>query len=411
MLRTAVIALVAAAGAFAPVFAFDGSITQLEPLVVAPFQGNTSPCPPMYYAAPYPINSSGMGMITQGNCLGKCDPGKGDSLFYWKEFSNGFWTKPAASTGAMPSFKETVNENPKVPNDCPATNQLANFKGAFGDPAVVRIGSKVFMAYLKGNGDWWTGEMWWAVSSDDGVTWSTQTQPLLYPLVHRGHQAHNCGEGFTRLSLTTTTDASGTWFHAYGTYFHPAREIQPGLLSFVDYRFKYDAANAFGLGNPKQIWANNQWVNSSGKLVWTYDTSTPPEPGDVKLDPSAVQASWGGNFFFTQSVTRGPNGVYYMLVDDWAISGDPLTLRTSCDGTNWNSTPLQIDTAMVWNNYPGKTVVQAALYYGTRFNNATQTVQTGFWAILSLGSWCSSNPYDGSRILPAKVTMTNTPTC
>jgi len=198
-------------------FAYDGSITQLEVPLATNFQ--TTYChPPQYAPALYPINSSELGMLTQGNCLNNCDVGDGDSIFYWKEAANGTWTKPTTASGAMPAFKATLSESPQIADPCPTTNQLTSYQGAFGGPEIVKdtahTGSKLYMAYLQPVGDWWAGEIGWAVSSDDGLTWTKQTQPLIYALAHRGHQSSgSCPEGFSALGLTTTTDGTGTWFH------------------------------------------------------------------------------------------------------------------------------------------------------------------------------------------------------
>jgi len=358
-------------------------------------------------------------MLTQGNCLNNCDVGDGDSIFYWKEAANGTWTKPTTASGAMPAFKATLSESPQIADPCPTTNQLTSYQGAFGGPEIVKdtahTGSKLYMAYLQPVGDWWAGEIGWAVSSDDGLTWTKQTQPLIYALAHRGHQSSgSCPEGFSALGLTTTTDGTGTWFHVYGSYFHPSREYPPGYVSYVDYRIQYDASNSFGLGTTRQILktSTGQWVNSTGQLVWSYDAIS-PQPGDEKLDPSAIRASWGDStYFFAGPVTKA-NNVYYMTVDKWRTVGDPLYLKTSCDGINWNPTALTIDTSKTIQpaQYPGKVLVNNNVYYGTRFNTKSGLTETGFWGFVSLGSFCGSGAYDGTRILPTKINITTVRTC
>jgi hypothetical protein len=407
-----------------PLSASDGYVSSILAPLQTDFQ-QTYCDPAMYAPALYPLPNGDMGMITQGNCLNHCDNGMGDSLFRWRRaVANGTWndnnggitpsmfqkitsrgeTIPA---GGLNGFKQVIAESPMVGDPCPSTNALSTFNGAYGQPAVVSLNGKLYMASERGNGDWWNGEVWWAVSSDNGATWTQQSQPLVYGFNHRGHQSNaNCVEGFASISMTTTTDASGTWFHIYGTYFHPSRELPGSAVSSVDYRILYNSANSFGLGATKQILSDGAYINNSGKFVWSYDAGN-PQPGDTKLAPGSINASWSSNnaYFFTTSVTK-IGSTYYMVVAKWDVGNDPIYLSTSCDGTHWSATPLVIDTSSIYGAYPNHLLVNNAIYYGN-LDGAP-----ALWGFFSLGNYCNiNNAYSGTRILPVKIALTVGPSC
>lgn len=90
-LRKALAIMALALAPVAPLFG-QGTISQ----VYAPLSTDFQDCAankraPMYYPALYLYPDGSLGMITQGNCLGACDPGMGDSLFRWKRSVNGSW--------------------------------------------------------------------------------------------------------------------------------------------------------------------------------------------------------------------------------------------------------------------------------------------------------------------------------
>lgn len=408
--------------------AADGSISQWQAPLATDFQSQYC-TPPMYAPSVYALPGNALGMITQGNCLGTCDPGSGDSLFRWRKAANGSWANNSGGitpsriqrttslgetipAGAMPSFKGNQQFTPAIADPCTTTNTLTTYTGVYGGPAVVRHDNKLFMAYVKGNADFWNGEIWWAVSSDNGATWTLQTnQRLLVGMAHRGHQAGgSCPEGFGALSMAVTTDAQGTWFNIYGTYFHPSREYNApwGHVTPMHYRIRYDSANTLGLSATRQLWYGGQFIGHSGKLVWTYDGAYPPGAGEFALDPRSVEAPWASEHFFTRSVTRTSGGRYIMSMAGWVQAGDPLYYRESCDGINWG--PVKsLDTTAFFNPndpnaHPGKTIVGSAFHYGTLDG------QTGLWVFLAVGGFCGNvnNAYSGTRIIQAKVTL-NTP--
>lgn len=416
-------AAVLAATLTAPAFG-QGTVANVYSPLATDFQGCVAgSTPPMYAPALYPYPDGSLGMITMGNCLGRCDAGMGDSLFRWKRATNGSWSvangglSPSQSTqtlngqtvqaGALPGFKEPISQSPQSPNACTTTTQHVNPTGAFGNPSTIVIGNKVFMAYEKGNGDWWNGEIWWAVSSDWGATWSVYSSPILYGLNHRAHDADGgCPEGFAGISMTTSTDAGGTWVHIYGSYFHPDRErrAQDSGVSAVHYRFRYDANHPFGFSSTKQLYYNGGFINHSGKFVWGYEAGS-PLAGDVKLEPTLTDAPWSPDgYFFTSSVTKDSSGIYYMLVDNWRNDGDPLHYVTSCDAVTWSGVK-HIDTTAISSAYPGKVLVNNSFWWGTLSGI------TGMWGFPSLAEFCSANPYDGTRILPVRITFSAPQTC
>jgi len=411
-------------GALAAPVLGQGSISNVYSPLATDFQSCVpNSTPPMYSPALYSYPDGSLGLITQGNCLGRCDAGMGDSLFRWKRAPGGSWSSaygglsPSQSpqtldgqtvpAGALTWFKEPVSESPQSPDPCTVTSQLTSYTGAFGGPATIVLDNKVFMAYEKGNGDWWNGEIWWAVSGDWGQTWSVYGSPILYGLYHRGHDANgSCPEGFAGISMTTSTDAGGTWIHIYGGYFHPDREkrSQDSDVSAVHYRFRYNPGHPFGFSSTKQLYYNGGFIDHSGKFVWGYDAGA-AYGSDPKLEPTLTQAPWAPpGYFFTGAVTRDASGIYYMVVDHWRGAGEPLYYVTSCDAVSWSGVKT-IDTTAVSSLYPGKVLVNNAIWYGTLSG------QAAMWGFLSLGQYCSSNVYDGTRILPVKIAFSAPQTC
>jgi hypothetical protein len=397
--------------------ASGGLVTQIQPLLQAEFQAgscpNVSPAG-LYYPTLYPLSGNRLGMITQGNCLGECNNSmsESDSLFRWERAPDGSWTAPTIAGGAMADFRGPhLVDSCTDPTICSCdgpTKQLTNYSGVFGEPAAVSMDGKIFLAYEKGNGDSWNGEVWWAVSADAGLTWSLLPQPLIVGANHRGHKSYGgCPEGFSGISMTTTTDNTGTYFHVYGTYFHPGRERNSpfALISYVDYRIRYDSSSLFGLGSTRELWYNGQYTASSGNLVWCYDSGGNCQPGGPGLDPSLVNSSWGssGNFF-TASVTRDASG-YIMLVGSFGDGAydpkPPLHIMHSADGVTW-SAPATIDTTLVLRQYPAAKILNSGLYYGNLDGSPA------LWAFLAIGDRCDRHisPYDAVSILPVKIALT-----
>ncbi len=425
--KARVLTLLAALMAVPVLGQYQGSISAVYSPLAADFQVG---CPgfhaPMYAPALYPYPDGSLGMITHGNCLAHCDPYTGDSLFRWKRSPGGSWSatygglSPSANdqvlngqtipAGGLNPFKQTLQATPVPTGDiCATTHPYTTYEGAFGYPATLVLNNKVYMAFLKGNSDAWNGEVWWAVSSDWGYSWSVYGAPIFYGLYHRGHAANgSCPEGFAGLSLATTVQNGVTWINVYGSYHHPARERGSGdaATSGIHYRFAYNPGHPFGFSVPAELYYNGSFLPShSGKLVWDYDTG-PAYGSDPKLDTNLTAAPWySPNHFFTYSVTKNTStGVYYMNVDTWRQAGDPLYYVTSCDAVHWSGVK-RIDTSAVWNLYPGKILVNNAYWYGT-FSG-----QTGMWGLLSLGDYCGPDVYDGTRILPVKITFNETVTC
>lgn len=406
---------------------------------------------PMYSPALFTTSNGALGMMTQGNCFSRCGdvgapgvPGP-DLLYRWRRSAAGSWASNAGGLtpsmswqttslgesippGPHPAFSEPVqNFSPTAGCQFPFTNP----KGAMGTPAIVRVGNRLFMAFAKGIGDWWTGEIWWAVSSNDGATWSVYPNPVLYPFYHRFHRASGdneaCNEGAVGIGLTTTTDPNGqTWFHIYSGYAHPGRERDPldPAYSSVDFRFTYDAAHAYGFGSVSQLFYNGAYRAHSGKYVWSYDytldpqgnrVQKPPYGSDQVLTPAAVASSWAGpNRFGAGSVTTavGHNRVKYwlMIVEGWRSMGDPLKIMTSCDGTNWAG-PINVDTSLVSQVYPNRMIVNNAIWYGTLNGPAPIDSPSPYlWGFLSLGGVGGTEVYTKTRILRVRIDGVN-PTC
>ena len=129
----------------------------------------------------------------------------------------------------------------------------------------------------------------------------------------------------------------------------------------------------------------------------------------MKLEPPKVNASWGrsGNFF-TDSVTRDAS-TYDMLVGSFGDGTQdpkpPLHIVRSCDGVKWSDTALTIDATNVYRQYPGSIIVNSGLYYGNLDGSPA------LWGFLAIGNRCGRGQYDGTRILPVKITITTPPVC
>ncbi len=383
-------------------------------------QGCTEPSKnlPMYEPTLYQYPDGSLGMITQGS-LGLST---GDSLFRWKRSPAGSWSTNDGGftpSDALTWFKEPARKEMSMPygwgqNPCNTTKQLTSYTGSFGGPETIVLNNKVYMAFQKGNGDTWSGEVWWAVSSDWGVTWSVYPSPILYGLYHRGHDANgNCNEGFTGISMATSNSAGVTWINIYGAYSHPGREKPNGhgMISAIHYRFRYDPNHPYGFSPTKELYYNGSFINHSGKFVWDFDMGA-PYGSDIKLDSTLTQAPWyKPDQYFTGSVTRDFNGIYYMLVDHWRVPGETgrLYYVTSCDAVNWSSVKA-IDTTAISNLYPGKSVINNAIWYGT-LTAGTGPPQTGMWGFFSLDPFCNNEAYNGTRILPVKIAFNMTQTC
>jgi hypothetical protein len=412
------------------------SVTAVYAPLVTDFQNSNPPPaqPPIYQPGLFGLPDGSLGMITQGSCLGFCtvNGNAGDALWRWRRSPGGSWS--ASGGGITPSMnQQTTSLGETIPAGAISnfTEPITNFdsskacqfafdpqnppKGAFGYPSLVRMDNKLFMAFAKGNGDWWSGEIWWAVSGDDGANWSVYQNPIIYGYYHRWHRGSNpdphgtafCNEGIVGISLATTTDASGkVWFHVYASYAHPDAERNTSIdppYSAIDFRFGYNPLHPFGFGTGTDLWYNGAYRPSSGKFVWSYDSGAPQIRNDggldEKLHPASVLASWAqNNFFGTAGVTTqmvNNQKFYLMMIDGWRSVGDPLHVVTSCDGTNWSSVQ-NVSTQAVTNAYPGKMLVNNSMWYGTLSNI------TSLWGFLSL-SPDTANPFDGTRILPVKI--------
>lgn len=414
------------------------SVTQVYAPLLTDFQNSFPPPnqPPIYQPGLFGLPDGSLGMITQGNCLGHCtiDGNAGDALWRWRRSPQGSWSDSGG--GITPSMnQQTTSLGETIPAGAIQnfTEPVSNFdgtkpcqfafdpnnppKGAFGYPAIVRLDNKLFMAFAKGNGDWWTGEIWWAVSTDDGATWNVYQNPIIYGYYHRWHHASNppntpapapfCNEGVVGISLAAIADAGGKmWFHVYAGYAHPDAERNTAVdppYSAIDFRFGYNPLHPFGFGTGTDLWYNGAYRPNSGKFVWSYDpgpAQTRNDGGlDDKLQPGTVLATWTQNGLFstfgvtTQTVNN--QNFYLMMIDGWRSAGGPLHVVTSCDGTNWSGVQ-DINTQAVTNAYPEKMLVNNSMWYGTLSNIAS------LWGFLSLAP-DPSNPFDGTRILPVKI--------
>jgi len=350
--------------------------------------------------------SDQIGMMVQGNCFNECDPrGAGDSLFFFSRDSGGNWHSPSEATVSEPFVALPLMGDDQICgfDGFGRVNAMASFSGMMGGPAVVSLDGRYYMAFLKGNGDAWSGEVWWAVS-DDGRTWDVMEEPMLYGAFHRGHQATgSCPEGFTSVTMTTVTEKGRTSFYIYGTYFHPGREYLQGpgrrVASSLLFRIPYRPFNPYGLGNRWQIYYRERFQPTTGRLVWSYDQAAPRA---LRLEVPRTNNGWGTETLpFTQSVTRLDDGKFVMLVGAFGFQYPETALyyRVSEDGIVWDETIYELDVTALQFAFSrrGKILVNSEIWQGTLSG------QRGTWLFASWSNRCSDQYYHGSAIIPAKV--------
>jgi hypothetical protein len=225
------------------------------------------------------------GFLAQGGLDGNtCTANAGLDSLYRAKFNGTTWQIPL-----------TKNECPTLRGnysilDC--ENQDFAPHQPLASPAVVKVGSRYYMAFSGGNADIRKGHLFWATSTD-GLSWTTlkwnpkpagfDWKPLIYP-----KHGDFCGRfGIPQIELTydpsTTYGPQGT-FYLHFNYHHST-----GELDTFTFRFNYSDANGFGLGGGMQVCLNGgargtpcNWVNHSGAMVFDYD-GQPADPGDPLL--------------------------------------------------------------------------------------------------------------------------------
>jgi hypothetical protein len=306
---------------------------------------------------------------------------------------------------------------------------------------VVSDGSKLYMAYIRGSSDIYAGSVWWAYSTNSGVTWTDSTTPLLYGKYHsqygpggRQHERDTTGkllEGFDALTMAFRNEGGSTWAYIYASYAHPSREASTsiyGMQSYITYRIRIDPAVAGGLTSDRQVLYNNPaspaglvWKQHNGAFAWSdndptcwvCDTTYLPDTNysdSTKLAPGRLRGGWeivdpSLGVWNTASVTH--NGTDFVMLlwngNGSLAANSAIKFRVSQNGADW-SAPYDVDLTYL-NTDPNATPpgashglipVHPAMWYGTLGG------QTAYWGFFSL-HWFGA--YNGTRILPVKLTV------
>jgi hypothetical protein len=370
----------------------------------------------------YPDGSHGF--LAQGAMANPCTANVGlDSLFRAKYDSASLsWQLPAANS--CPTLTGIYSSAACPGQEFFAPNQ------PLASPAIVRVGTKYYMAFSGGNGDYRKGHVFWA-SSNDGVNWTTfkwdpkpagySWRPLIYP------KYGDFCETFGIPQLTLSYDPSTEYgpqgaFYIHFNYLHRTGEFDTYAI-----RFRYSDANGFGFGGGTQICLNSgprgipcMWVDHSGVMVFDYD-GQPAEPNDPVL------ARGGGNKrnfgYGAGSLAWDPSHGNWLRV--FLGSGLQWQTSTSLSSGIWSApkavemTPFHDQVKALYPSY-----VQNEVYYGGLWWGKVGS-RTGMWlfqpadyrgcssvfrglGIFTVALDFSSSPLDFYTVVPCRVLDTRT---
>lgn len=229
------------------------------------------------------------GFLAQVGLANPCTAGAALDSLYHAKFDGMNWQIPAAN--ACPTVHGAY-----ATASCPTQEFFAPHQ-PLASPAVVKVGSRYYMAFSGGNTDIRKGHIFWATSTD-GVAWTIfkwnpkpagfDWRPLIYTKPRPNDPDDFCRlYGIPQVELTydpsTAHGPQGT-FYLHFNYHH-----RTGELDTISFRFNYTDTNGFGLGGGMQVCLNGgvrgtpcNWVNHSGIMVFDYD-GQPAEPGDPLL--------------------------------------------------------------------------------------------------------------------------------
>ncbi|HEX8616728.1 MAG TPA: hypothetical protein VF911_03985, partial [Thermoanaerobaculia bacterium] len=319
-------------------------------------------------------------------------------------------------------------------------------KGQYGHPAVVSDGTTLYMAHLRGNSDIYAGSVWWAYSTDNGVTWQESATPLMYGKYHsqfgpRGKEHVFSGgsetsgawepEGFHSVTMAFRTEGTSTWAYIYASYYHPGREANVNswaTSSNLTYRIRIDKTMSGHLSNDRQLLYDDPaqgfvWKRHNGAFTWSDPVAGDPTTCWVcnapylpdtnyadatKVAPGRVRSSWQhytsqDGLWDTASVTHNGTDFVMLLWNGNAnlAGNEQMKVKVSKNGVDWSG-PYSVDASYLLTDPkatpPGASVgllpVHPTLWYGTLSGT------TAYWGFFPL-HWFGT--YNGTRILPAKL--------
>lgn len=346
------------------------------------------------------------GFLAQAGMASPCTANVGlDSLFSARH--NGTtWQVPAANS--CPSLVGTY-----ASTACPGQGFFAPYQ-PLASPAIARVGTRYYMAFSGGNGDYRKGHIFWA-SSNDGVNWTTfkwnpkpegyAWKPLIYPKY--GDFCEKFGiPQITLIYDPSTEHGPEGSFYIQFNYIH-----RTGELDTYTFRFRYSSANGFGWGGGMQACLNSgargtpcSWADHSGAMVFDYD-GQPAEPNDPLLmrgGGNKRNFGYGGG-----SVAWDPYHGYWLRV----FNGVALQWQTSTSLSSgiW-SAPKLVDMTRFHEQvkalYPS--YLQNEVYYGGLWWGRIGS-RTGMWLFQPADHRGCANVFTGLGIFTVALDLSSPP--
>jgi len=329
----------------------------------------------------YQLSDGRLLLWGQGGSGASCSKGI-DSLYtarYTPAVNN--WRVPLATDCA--SITGPVVCDQYVPNVPDPTGPVAS-------PAAVKIGSKVFMAYVGGNADLERGRVNWAVGPDSALTLSVYPSAaspisLITPTPTSKTFCQHHGVGQVQLAY------ENGFFYFFVFYFH-FTDGGDGPYSTIAYRINYDSTNAWGLGTIRQIYngATNSWVAHNGNIIFDYDQAGGlpiygnydlrnlqfAGEGDIKWDPARQRwiHIWGGT----------DNNLYWQET-------------TVLDTGSW-SAPVAMDIAALRAKYPTSPILGPSFWYGDITADNVANPRWYLFAPVHGGAVCPGGIFAGNSV-------------
>jgi hypothetical protein len=335
-----------------------------------------------------------------------------------RSVSTGNWTVPG--TSSCPTLKGGYSR---------CAFGYPNNPGPIGNPSVVQVGSKYYMAFSGGNADFIIGRIYWAVSSN-GVNWSVYDvnpptgevwTPLVAPAYHECAPVGHAG-GIAEVKLAyapgdTSMGQKGTFYIYFSNWgLRPDLGAGGSALDNWAVRFAYSPGSPFDIGTSQQLWhRTNQndgtWKSfDSGLMVWDFDVAQglpaiPAEP--------VVSAYHGHNLagpfrFGAGELRRDPiSGKWLHL---YTFGGVTKTQTASSLAANLWSAPATVDDTTLRDLVPAGTDPARASPYESGLHYGAIGDRTGLWMFAPVNYLGCSSAYLGLGIAPTELCTGAAPT-
>jgi hypothetical protein len=320
------------------------------------------------------------GFLAHGGQNNPCTANVGlDSIFSAKyDSTTQAWQLPAA--GSCPTLVGRYADF-----SCPPNEFFAPYQ-PLGSPAIVKVGTRYYMAFSGGNADFRKSHIFWAFS-DNGVNWipfdwdpkpaGYRWKPLIFP------KYGDVCERFGIAQLSLTYDPSTDYGPQGSFYLHFNYHHRTGEFDTYTFRLPYSNITPFGFGDGLQVCVNSgprgtpcNWVNHSGAMVFDYD-GQPAEVGDPVLYRYFGNQN---NFDYgSGSLIWDPSHNYWLRVFALFDSNLRWQTTTSLSSGIW-SAPQFVDMTRFHNQVKARypSYVQNEMYYGGLFWGQISG-RTGMW--------------------------------